>query len=146
VASPQGRPGPVVLDLQAVQSADHRGRGVARYAYELAVQLVRSRPDLVGRVLLNPALPPPGEIEPLVVSGLLAHAGSPDALPDGARIFHSLSPFELHTPIEQVWPRVVSQRGLLLAATVYDLIPELLADHYLREPGQRRRYCGCWYH
>jgi glycosyltransferase involved in cell wall biosynthesis len=140
VASPQGRPGPVVLDLQAVQSADHRGRGVARYAYELAVQLVRSRPDLVGRVLLNPALPPPGEIEPLVVSGLLAHAGSPDALPDGARIFHSLSPFELHTPIEQVWPRVVSQRGLLLAATVYDLIPELLADHYLREPGQRRRY------
>ena len=140
MAVPKGRPGPVVLDLQALQSADHRGRGVARYAYELAVALVRSRPDLVGRILLNPALPPPGEIEPLVVSGTLAHAGSSDALPPGAHVFHALSPFELHTPIEQLWPRAASRRGLLLAATVYDLIPELLAVHYLREPGERRRY------
>lgn len=129
-----------MLDLQAIQSADHRGRGIARYAYELAVALVELRPDLVGRILLNPALPPPGEIEPLVVSGKLAYAGDADAFPDGAHVFHSLSPFELHTPIEQVWPRAASRRGLVLALTVYDLIPEVLAFHYLRDGGPRRRY------
>ena len=29
--------GPVVVDLQALQSPDYRGRGIARYAFELAV-------------------------------------------------------------------------------------------------------------
>jgi glycosyltransferase involved in cell wall biosynthesis len=101
---------------------------------------VEQRPDLVGRILLNPALPPPGDIEPLVVSGLLAYADDPAAFGPAARIFHSLSPFELHTPINQVWPREASRRGLLLALTLYDLIPEVLAHHYLREPGPRRRY------
>lgn len=129
-----------MIDLQAVQSADHRGRGIARYAYELAVALVELRPDLVGPILLNPALPPPGEMEPLVVSGKLAYAGDPDAFPEGAHVFHSLSPFELRTPVEQVWPREASRRGLVLALTLYDLIPEVLAFHYLRDGGPRRRY------
>ena len=31
--------GPVVVDLQALQSPDYRGRGIALYAYELAVAL-----------------------------------------------------------------------------------------------------------
>lgn len=136
----RAKAGPVVVDLQAIQSPDHRGRGIARYSYELAVALVASRPDLVGRVLLNPELPPPGEIEPLLASGTVAYAGSPGALPDEARIFHSLSPFELEQPLRNVWPREVSRRGLLLALTIYDLIPEVLAHHYLRHPGPRARY------
>lgn len=140
MTSRRQRGGPVVLDLQAIQSPDHRGRGIARYAYELAVALVASRPDLVGTILLNPALAPPGEVEPLVSSGKVAYAGDAAAFTDDAKVFHCVSPFELKTPLEQVWPREASRRGLLLALTVYDLIPELLAHHYLREPGPRRRY------
>jgi len=52
-------PGPVVVDLQALQSPDFRGRGIARYAQELAVALERGHPGVVGRYLLNPDLPPP---------------------------------------------------------------------------------------
>lgn len=131
---------PVVLDLQAIQSPDHRGRGIARYSYELAVALLASRPDLVGRVLLNPALAPPGDIEPLLATGKVAYSGTPGDIPAESRIFHSLSPFELELPLRSVWPREVSQRGLVLALSVYDLIPEVLADHYLRRPGRRVRY------
>lgn len=131
--------GPVVLDLQCTQGAHNRARGIPRYAHELALALVETRPDLVGRVLLNPALAPPAGIEPLLAAGVVAYADAPDAFPAGARIFHCLSPFEL-TPLEQVWPREASRRGLRLAATAYDLIPELLASRYLKDAGLRRRY------
>jgi glycosyltransferase involved in cell wall biosynthesis len=132
--------GPVVLDLQAIQSPHHRGRGIARYAYEVAAALEEVRPDLIGRILLNPDLAPPGEIGPLLASGKVAYSGTAGALPGGARIFHSLSPFELDLPLHSVWPREVSRRGLALALSVYDLIPEVLSHHYLRHPGPRARY------
>jgi glycosyltransferase involved in cell wall biosynthesis len=132
--------GPVVLDVQAIQSADHRGRGIARWSYEFAAAMVATRPDLLGRILLNPALPPPGDIEPLVASGLVAYAGSDGAIPPGAHVYHCLSPFELQVPLEQLWPREAARRGLLLALTAYDLIPLELSSHYLREAGARRRY------
>jgi glycosyltransferase involved in cell wall biosynthesis len=135
-----GGTGPVILDLQSIQSPDHRGRGIARYSYELAAALVAGHPDLVGRILLNPDLAPPGDIEPLLASGKVAYSGNDDAFPAGARIFHSLSPFELELPLRSVWPREASRRGLLLAVSVYDLIPEVLAHHYLRHPGPRARY------
>ena len=60
-------PGPVLLDVQATQSAGHRDRGVARYTAELAAALWRGHPALVHSFLLNPDLLPPGSVEPLVV-------------------------------------------------------------------------------
>jgi glycosyltransferase involved in cell wall biosynthesis len=135
-----GGSGPVILDLQSIQSPDHRGRGIARYSHELAVALVAAHPDLVGRILLNPDLAPPGDIEPLLATGKVAYSGTVDAIPAEARIFHTLSPFELELPLRTVWPREASRRGLLLALSVYDLIPEVLAHHYLRHPGPRARY------
>ncbi len=134
--------GPIVVDLQALQSPDYRGRGIARYAFELAVALDRGHPGLVGRFLLNPDLPPPGDLGPLLGPGKVAYAGAPDAISEDARLLHVLSPFELAVPIDSVWPRWAHERGLLFCATVYDLIPLEHPHPYLDDVRQRARYMG----
>jgi glycosyltransferase involved in cell wall biosynthesis len=134
--------GPVVLDLQALQSPDFRGRGIARYAYELAVALERGHPQLTGRYLLNPDLPPPGDLGPLLSSGKVAYAGTPEAVVPGARVLHVLSPFELGVPIDRVWPRWAHERGMRVCATVYDLIPLEHHHPYLDDVRQRVAYLG----
>jgi glycosyltransferase involved in cell wall biosynthesis len=55
-------------------------------------------------------------------------------------VFHALSPFDIDTPVRQIWPREASRTGRRLVVTVYDLIPELFPDTYLADPGVRRRY------
>lgn len=134
--------GPVVLDIQALQSPDFRGRGIARYAYELATALERDHPELVGAYLLNPDLPPPGDLGPLLGSAKVDYADSPTAVHDGARLLHVLSPFELQVPIDRVWPRWAHEAGLRFCATVYDLIPLEHQHPYLDDVRQRARYLG----
>ena len=75
--------GPVLVDVQATQSASHRDRGVARYTAELAGALWQRDPALVHSFLLNPDLAPPGSVEALVASGRLVHSDRVDV--DGAR-------------------------------------------------------------
>jgi glycosyltransferase involved in cell wall biosynthesis len=135
-------PGPVLLDVQATQSADHRDRGVARYTAELAAALWRGHRPLVHSFLLNPDLAPPGGIEPLVASGRLAYSDrvACDLGDDGARILHVASPFELEVPIHRLWPAAAATRGMRLVVTLYDLIPEIFPERYLADPGLRRRY------
>ncbi len=128
--------GPVVVDLQALQSPDFRGRGIARYAYELAVALERDQPEVVCRYLLNPDLPPPGDLGPLLATGKVDYTG----LPASARVLHVLSPFELGVPIDRVWPRWAHERGLRFCATVYDLIPLEHPQTYLGDVRQRLVY------
>jgi glycosyltransferase involved in cell wall biosynthesis len=136
-------PGPVLLDVQATQSAAHRDRGVARYTAELAAALWRTHRPLMHSFLLNPDLPPPGRVEPLVASGRLRYSDRGDfglGAPDGARLLHVASPFELEVPIGRLWPATAATSGLRLAVTLYDLIPEIFAERYLADPGLRRRY------
>ena len=66
-------PGPVLFDLQTLQSPQLPERAVARYAYELAVALEQGHPQLVGRYLLNPDLPAPGDLGPLVSEGKVGY-------------------------------------------------------------------------
>ncbi|MGA3353315.1 MAG: glycosyltransferase [Acidimicrobiales bacterium] len=128
--------GPVVVDLQALQSPDFRGRGIARYCYELALALEKGHPDLVCRYLLNPDLPPPGSLGPLLGSAKVDYT----TVPESARVLHSLSPFELGVPIDAVWPGWAHKRGLRFCATVYDLIPLEHPGIYLDDVGQRLLY------
>jgi len=130
--------GPVLVDVQATQSAQHRDRGVARYTAELASALWSGRPDLVHSFLLNPDAAPPGSIEALVASGRLTY--SDRVAVAGARLLHVCSPFELDVPIARLWPARAATRGLRLVVTLYDLIPEIFAERYLADPGLRRRY------
>jgi glycosyltransferase involved in cell wall biosynthesis len=130
--------GPVLVDVQATQSASHRDRGVARYTAELAAALWRGSRELVHSFLLNPDLAPPGAIEPLVASGRVAYSDRGDFT--AARLLHVCSPIELDVPIGRLWPAAAAGRGLRLVVTLYDLIPEIFADRYLQDPGLRRRY------
>ncbi len=133
---------PVVCDLRATQSPDHRGRGIGRWAYELATALERVRPDLVGAYLLDPEWPPPGGADELLTSGKLTYldsAAAGEALRT-ARVHLCASPFELGRPMSAVRPRFVDELGLGYAAVAYDLIPLRHPEEYLAHPAQRRRY------
>ena len=133
---------PVLCDLRAVQSPDHRGRGIGRWSYELACALERVRPDLVAAYLLDPGWPPPGAVEGLLASGKLAYLGTPRAeeAVAHARAYLCCSPFELDRTLGDVRPELVDRRGLAYAAIAYDLIPLRHPEEYLRHPAQRRRY------
>jgi glycosyltransferase involved in cell wall biosynthesis len=132
--------GTVVVDLQALQSPTSRAHGIGRFAANWAGALEQLRPDLVGTYLLNPDLPPPGMIEELVSTGKLAYQGEPHAIGPRARIFHSLSPFDLAVGTGVVWPESVFTRGLVFSATVFDLIPARDPDAELVDLTERRRY------
>ncbi|MGH9296918.1 MAG: glycosyltransferase [Acidimicrobiales bacterium] len=134
--------GDVVVDLRAIQSPDHRGRGIGQYAYELATGIERVRPDLVSSWMLDPAWPPPGSCDELLGTGKLDYSDSEraHAALSRARVFHSMSPFELGAATGQVWPPFVEQRSMRFCASVYDLIPLKMSEIYLVHPAQRRRY------
>ncbi|MCU4187333.1 glycosyltransferase [Acidiferrimicrobium sp. IK] len=141
--SPEAGAGPgglgaVTVDLQAAQSAGYRDRGVARYALDFTTSLVERHPDLLEQVVLDPDLPPVG-VEHLMAQARVTRSGSWSPGADGG-IFHVLSPFELAVGVRRLWPRRVSQRQMATVVTVYDLIPELFPDIYLRDEGLRRRY------
>jgi len=132
----------VIVDLQAVQSADYPERGIARHALEFTRALCEAHPDLVGAVLLTPDLPAPdpapSSLRAIEAAGLLGYAGSADV--SGGAIYHVISPFELAVPVERIWPPFVAEGGMQLVVTLHDLIPEVFPAHYLADPGLRRRY------
>lgn len=134
--------GAVVVDVRAVQSPDHRGRGIGRWVAELAAGLERVAPRLVGAYLLDPGWPPPGAMDELVASGKVHYLGTEaaSAAIGAARAYHCASPFELGRTIAQVRPPFVDRGGLRFAVTAFDLIPLVHSDRYLAHPAQRRRY------
>jgi glycosyltransferase involved in cell wall biosynthesis len=126
----------VVVDVQGVQSRAHGERGIARYLTGLALELEARHRELVESYVLNPDLPPPTSLESLMQSGRLGYDDR--ALAGEASAFHMGSPIELDVHLERLWPSGL--RRLPLVVTLYDLIPEIFADHYLSSPGLRRRY------
>lgn len=130
----------MLLDLQGAQSVDHRDRGVARYVTQLALAAERMGDrSPVEAYLLNPDLPLPGNIEPLVASGKLRFVDEPGVYRPGARL-HLASPIELSIPIDRLLPPAAREAGVRVTATVFDLIPLSMPATYLEDPGQRRRY------
>src|SRR5919204_124067 len=118
----------VLVDIQAVQSPAHAERGIARYVLNLANALERRHAALVAGYLLNPSLPVPGTVEPLLGRGRISFSDRVD--PTGVRIQHVASPIE-NVPLEQLLPPYT--RGLRLVVTLYDLIPKLFPDVYLAD-------------
>ena len=126
----------VVVDLQGVQSRSHAERGIARYLTSLALELDTRHREPVESFVLNPELPTPRSLEHLQASGRLGYPNH--ALCSEASAFHIGSLVELETGLDRLWP--AGMRRLPLMVTLYDLIPEIFADHYLTDPGLRRRY------
>ncbi len=125
----------VLLDLQGTQSRVHGERGVARYLAQLAAGLEAHFPDAVDRYLVNPDVASSRALDALPTA---ERFGSIDALPPNATVYHVGSAFEPDVSLDRLWPGAA--RRLRLVVTLYDLIPELFAEHYLADPSVRAWY------
>lgn len=132
-------PDSVWLDVQGTQNREHFDRGIPRYIRDHALGLVRTAPEAIAAVGLNPDLPLTGNLDAFVGTGLLRWRDQrrPERVP---RVFHVMSPFELQLPLDAVWPPWARTIGVKTVVTLYDLIPLVFADHYLRDPVLRASY------
>lgn len=147
-----GRSGALVVDASALQSPATRLRGIGRYALGWCRALDAAAPGLIGRYLLDPDLPPlPGEAVGLVASGRVRYRDAPDAMPAGARAFHTFSLLDPAVSLAQCWPDVdgiprdetagdAPPPGLARSVTVFDCIPAGDPRRLLADPIDRRRY------
>jgi glycosyltransferase involved in cell wall biosynthesis len=135
----------VSLYAAGAQNWAHFDRGIPRYVVEHARALHRLRPDTLDSVLLNPWLPLTGNFNWLLGTGLLGWGGgqrrtagrSVSASPS---VYHVMSPFELDTPLDIMWPAWARRSGVATVVTVYDLIPLIFSDHYLSDLQVRVEY------
>ncbi|MGH9123019.1 MAG: glycosyltransferase, partial [Acidimicrobiales bacterium] len=130
--------GPVALDLIGALGAGYRDRGVARYSEEVTAALLARHGDMIGSVIYDPAGPRPRHEAELLASGKPVPADGWD--PGDQEVLHLMSPYALDLPVARLWPRRSAGRGMRLVVTVYDLIPEVMPDVYLADPGLRARY------
>ncbi|HEX6586565.1 MAG TPA: glycosyltransferase [Solirubrobacterales bacterium] len=125
-------PGSVWLDARGTQSAAHSERGIPRYVAEHARALVATAPEMIGSIGLDPAVPAPESLEPLMGSGLLAwHSKTRAAGRRVPTIYHVMSPFEIELGYDDVWPAWIRESGARLVVTLYDLIPVVMRERYL---------------
>ena len=133
--------GDVWLDAQGAQSRYHSDRGIPRYISEHIRALVGAAPERVQAVGIQATEPLTSNLSFLLGSGRLVQRRPtqppPAPLP---RIYHVMAPFDLDSPLTQVWPTWARQPSIATVVTLYDLIPLLFADHYLADPALRARY------
>jgi glycosyltransferase involved in cell wall biosynthesis len=134
----------MVVDVQAVQNPYHPERGIARYVREQSRALLEGHDTAIECFVANPKLGLVDGLEPLVASGSLRwnRASGPDGrdLDSKPFLYYATSVFELGMDLDDAWPRYVRRPGVLLAVTVYDLIPLIYAHHYLRDRSAKVRY------
>ncbi len=131
----------VCLDVQGAQNRAHFDRGIPRYVLEQMRGVVRAAPEAVHSVAMNPWRPLTGNLEWLVGTGLLQWGGTqsppPATLPE---IYHAMSPFELDRSLDELWPAWARTSRTRLVVTLFDLIPLIFSDFYLRDPMLKARY------
>ncbi len=137
-------PHSICLDVQGAQNAIHLDRGIPRFVVEHARALAACDPHMLHSVLLSPQRPLTGNVNWLLGSGLLAWATGdrrPTRRPRSEpSIYHVMSPFELDRPLDELWPQWARSPAVRTVVTLYDLIPLVFAEHYLRDPVIRDRY------
>lgn len=127
------------LDVQGAQNLAHFDRGIPRFIAESSRRILRTHPEAVASVGLNPELPLSGNLAWLLGTGLAqwTTSRSPERRP---AIYHAMSPFEMDRPIAQLWPQWARGGASELVVTLYDLIPLVFEEHYLRDPAWRAQY------
>ena len=134
----------VCLDVQGAQNSAHLDRGIPRFITEHARALTERDRAVLDSVLVSPQRPLTGNLNWLLGSGLLAWATGdrrPTRRPRRPpTIYHVMSPFELERPLDELWPQWARHPSVQTAVTLYDLIPLVFEEHYLRDPVMRERY------
>jgi glycosyltransferase involved in cell wall biosynthesis len=135
----------VCLYAAGAQNWTHFDRGIPRYIVEHVRSIHRLAPSTIDSVLLNPGLALTGNLNWLIGTGLLAWnsddrraARWPGA--SSAQVYHVMSPFEWDTPVDVMWPHWARRASVATVVTVYDLIPLVFSEHYLRDPRVRVAY------
>jgi len=128
----------VALYAGGAQNWRHFDRGIPRYVNEHLRAVYGARPDVVHSVLLNPRQPLTGNLNWLLGCGLLGFNREPTAPSRRTKaalpaVYHIMSPFELDTPIDLMWPAWARRPEVATVVTVYDLIPLIFPDHYLAD-------------
>jgi glycosyltransferase involved in cell wall biosynthesis len=130
----------LVLDAQGAQNREHFDRGIPRYVTEQLRAVIAAAPDAVRSVALNPARPLSGNLLWLLGSGR-AHWSVPGMRPKSPpALYHAMSPFELDRSLGELWPTWLRGGSTRTVVTLYDLIPLVFSDHYLRHPAHRNHY------
>jgi len=133
----------LLLDLQATQSLEHKDRGIARYAACHAAALTQYD-SLVQGLLLNPTLPAP--IEALAKYSLNGPVywntkrSVLDLLSEPGSVYYMMSPFEMGSIPQTVVPDFILKSHAPLVVTLYDLIPLVLRNVYLKTPSIAKLY------
>jgi glycosyltransferase involved in cell wall biosynthesis len=128
----------VCIYAEGAQNRAHFDRGIPRYVGEHVRALYAGHRELLHSVLLSPELPLTGNLSWLLGTGLVGWstddrrvAARPRSTP---LVYHIMSPFELGTSLEVMWPRWARDRRVATVVTLYDLIPLVFEDHYLKDP------------
>jgi glycosyltransferase involved in cell wall biosynthesis len=133
-------PWSIWLDAQGAQNRAHFDRGTPRYVVEHLRHLLKLAPGAIAGVGLNPALPLPGNLDWCVGTGKLRWGVDRPPAPPLPRVYHVMSPMELDRDLDELWPRWARRDGVRTVVTLFDLIPLVFADFYLRDPDYRSRY------
>ena len=129
----------IVIDLQVAQSSDSGHRGLGRYAVEMTRALLQAGAP-IDAIAFNPVLPHRQLPDDLMASGLVV-ANTSERFDHARRgghavAYHVMSPMEEPTSIEVAMPRF-AERADAQVMVVYDLIPFLFDDPYLRQVDRR---------
>jgi glycosyltransferase involved in cell wall biosynthesis len=136
----------VCLYVDGAQNPGQLERGIGRYVSEHARALDTLAPSLLHSVLVNPGLSLTGNLSPFLGKGRLVptpgirvsegHRGDPP------RVYHIMSPFEATTSVDVMWPLWARDPRIVTVITLYDLIPLIFPDQYLRTADMRAFYSG----
>jgi glycosyltransferase involved in cell wall biosynthesis len=140
--STPAEPAGVLLDLQPLQSATSRNRGIARWTSGFAGGLA-GLDSRLRRALLDPGRPRPAALPAGVPDSLAAWNTAAEvraAASEGPSVYCLTSPFEFVTPAASLLPAHVMEGGIPIVAVLYDLIPLQRRRTYLDDPGMARRY------
>lgn len=124
----------IAFDIQAVQSRSHGERGIARFCLELAHAIEHTAPDHVHHYVVNPHRPIPASLERLMRSGKVVRSDEIDH--QSLSLLHIGSPIELDLPIDQI----LYGQPERLVVNLFDLIPLVFRDHYLRDRNTSAQY------
>jgi glycosyltransferase involved in cell wall biosynthesis len=134
----------VCLYAEGAQNRAHFDRGIPRYVVEHVRAMHENRAEMLHSVLLSPELPLTGNLSWLLGTGLLGWstddrrvARRPGRAP---LVYHIMSPFELGTPLQAMWPKWARDSRVATVVTLYDLIPLAFPEHYLTVPTLRAEY------
>ncbi len=135
----------VHLGLHACQGPEEfLWHGLGRYVRDHAFHLIQNHGELIAGLHVDRDLPVPRTLGDFSGFGLLYQNQSGNGQPNGALdadIFHAMSPLWPTIPLHRLIPGAMVRAGAKIVVTLYDLIPLVYRDWYLRDPAHKR-----WFH